>query len=100
MEKIVLTLTQDAYIAGYEGARLQLFDENGDCSGGLWDCWYKARAIDKNGNEYNVFWETRDDFNPAVDDDESFACDWDKPVMILGEDTGCRNLVNNVAIIL
>lgn len=96
MKKI--TLTQEAYAEGYNGAFLREIDRNGnDLATGIWGNWYTAQAIDEEDNEYQVFWKILDSFDPDEDDDESLACDWKKPWMVLDEDG--KNVAANVEII-
>ena len=81
-----IRLTQDAYIDGYNGAFLREYDKNGTAlATGLWDSWYTATAKDDKGNAYIVFWAIVPEWNPE-EDDESDACDWDNPYMILDGD--------------
>ena len=40
--------------------------------------YYLATAIDNEGNEYEVEWELNED--AGLVEDESTACDWDRPV--------------------
>jgi len=75
IEKIKLELTQRAYLAS-----------NGNRE------WYEAHAIDLEGNNYIVYWEIRDDFNPLYDEDESYACNWNSPVKIKDEFGNEQNL--------
>lgn len=65
MEKIKLTLTQQAYLTG-----------NGNQE------WYEAHAIDQEENDYIVYWAIKDDFDTKLDDDESYACNWESPAKI------------------
>ena len=63
---MTLTLTQQAFIT---------------CDGSnTGECYYSAGAVDADGNEYKVRWEIRDGFDG---DDESNACDWDEPSLIV-----------------
>lgn len=46
--------------------------------------YYKAFAVDDNGNEYTVFWEITDEYKQLLNDDPEYAagnqdiaCDWD-----------------------
>ena len=77
MKKI--TLTNQATIAGYEGAFLR----KGDSAEGLWNNWYEASATDEDGNTYTVYWAITGDIN---DEDASDHCDWDTPYMVTDED--------------
>lgn len=71
-------------------------DKDGnDLASGIWGAWYTATAVDDEMNEYQVFWEILDSFNPD-EDDESNACDWAKPWMVLDEDR--KNVVTDVEI--
>ncbi len=69
MEKInfegkTYTLTQDAYIDGpAEGTP-----------------YYRAMAIDQEGNEYEVTWEVVENWEQI--EDESEMCDWDSPASV------------------
>lgn len=45
--------------------------------------WYEAAAEDNQGNQYLVIWELKEDANPC---DESDACDWINPWIILNAD--------------
>lgn len=47
--------------------------------------YYQAPAEDANGNKYHITWDILDSFDPATDDDESNACDWDEPAKILDD---------------
>ena len=52
-----------------------------DCDGSNnGERYYSAGAVDADGNEYKVRWEIYDGFDG---DDESNACDWDKPSLIV-----------------
>lgn len=59
-----LRLTQDAYL-------------DSDFSNGYERPIYTARAIDAEGNEYEIDWEPVEGWEEF--DDESNCCDWDKP---------------------
>ena len=61
-----LTLTQQAYLHG-----------DGSDTG---ERYYRASAIDSDGNEYKVRWEIREGFDG---EDEGDACDWDTPSLIV-----------------
>lgn len=85
-EMTKLHLTQDAYPCGFSGAFLSKVNEAGEELGtGIYDCWYKASAVDDDSKEYTVYWELRDDYNPE-EDDGGDACNWDYPWMITDED--------------
>ena len=87
MDKIDLKLLDQAYVNGYENAFLHEVDENGRrLITGIWNVWYEQIARDPEGNMYVVYWETREDYDPA-NGDESEAYDWDHPFMIL-DDSG------------
>lgn len=50
---------------------------------------YKAKAVDDKGDNYEVFWETTDEWEDAVLDglvepkyDLNQACDWANPLMV------------------
>ena len=61
-----LTLTQQAYL---------------HCDGSdTGERYYRASAIDSDGNEYKVRWEIREGFDG---EDEGDACDWDTPSLIV-----------------
>lgn len=90
--------TQEAYIEGYNGAFLREIDKNGnDLANGIWGAWYTGQAIDDEGNEYQVFWEILDSYDPEENDDESCACDWSKPWMVLDADG--KNVVTEVELV-
>lgn len=55
------TLTQQPYIDGKMDDRP----------------YYKAIAVDKNGNEHEVVWDVVDNWEEI--EDESESCDWDEP---------------------
>lgn len=59
-----LTLTQAAYLAGTNDRP-----------------HYEAAATDMDGNQYQVRWSIREDYDPAYEQ-EDMACDWDKPESI------------------
>ena len=79
MEKVIFegkeyTLTQDAYIA--EGANryrygLPLDDDRP---------FYKASAVDQEGNEFEVAWEVVDHWQELEDENE--MCDWENPASV------------------
>lgn len=95
MKKILWT--QEAYIEGYDGAFLREIDKNGnELATGIWGAWYTAQAIDDEMNEYQVFWKILDSFDLDEDDDESCACNWEKPWMVLDENG--KNIVSSVTI--
>lgn len=79
MENIILALIQDAYICGGE---YRLHTDDGKPSACVLHNYYTATAIDADGNNYAVYWEISNDYNPA-ENDESSACDWDSPVEII-----------------
>ncbi len=61
-----LNLTQNAFL---------------DCDGSNnGERYYSAGAVDADGNEYKVRWEIYDGFDG---DDESNACDWENPSLIV-----------------
>ena len=76
------TLTQDAYAENYgtDGA-----------------VRYYAAAVDADGNEYLVTWETTEQWDEAQEEyketsevngyieDESNACDWDSPIEVIAQ---------------
>ena len=74
---VELALTQQAYVNGTDGA-----------------VRYYAAAIDTDGNDYRVEWDTTarwdaaeaayktDPANNDAPEDESLACDWNNPVEI------------------
>ena len=73
----ILALTQQAYASNHQDS-----------------IRYYASAIDAEGNEYRVAWDTtaawdaaedayRADPNESPNDDESLACDWSCPAEIL-----------------
>ena len=76
---VALALTQDAYV------------ENHGTDGGV---RYYAKAVDADGNDYLVAWDTTEAWDAATEaykvdpenapivDDESWACDWDSPAEI------------------
>jgi len=43
---------------------------------------YKAHMIDKEGNEYEMYWDVLPTFDYA-ETDESSACDWENPVELI-----------------
>jgi len=55
-------LEQQAYIDGVQGR----------------EPYYKATAVDKNGNQYEVAWDVVENWEQI--DDEEEMCDWDNPV--------------------
>jgi hypothetical protein len=68
-----ITLTEEAYAGG------------GSVRVGVCELteWYEAAAEDNQGNQYRVVWKLKEDANPY---DESDACDWESPWVILNED--------------
>jgi hypothetical protein len=58
------TLTQDAYISS-DGKT------------------YQATAVDKNGDDYMVYWDVIDWDNIDEIDDESNMCDWDNAANVI-----------------
>ena len=61
-----LTLTQQAYL---------------HCDGSdTGERYYRASAVDAEGNDYRVRWELYEGFDG---EDESEACDWDSPSEIV-----------------
>lgn len=65
-DKIILTLTQEAYITGPHE-----------------DPWFEAAAIDPEGEDYMVHWTiTDDDVRNGTADDWGCACDWSHPSAI------------------
>lgn len=72
MEKVMFegkeyTLTQEAYAAG---------SANGVP-------YFQATAVDAEGNEYEVTWDVRDNWEEiAATGDDSEMCDWDAPVSV------------------
>lgn len=74
-----LTLTQQPYIDGHDGAFLR----KGNSANGLWGAWYAAGAEDADGNTYTVYWSITGDL---ADEEASSHCNWDAPYMILDED--------------
>lgn len=92
-----LTVIHDVYVEGYNGAFLREIDKDGnDLPNGIWGAWYTASAIDDESKEYQVFWKILDSFDLDEDDDESLACDWKNPWMVLDEDG--KNVVGSVYI--
>lgn len=57
------TLTQQPYVDGYDN-----------------NVRYYASAVDANGEEYKVAWKVKSNIDINEIEDESDACDWDKPV--------------------
>lgn len=95
MKKILWT--QEGHIEGYNGAFLREIDKDGnDLANGIWGAWYTASAIDDEGKEYQVYWKILDSFDLDEDEDESNACDWENPWMVLDENG--KNVVANVKI--
>lgn len=91
-----IKLTQEADIEGYEDAFLHYVDEKGRTQPyGIWDYWFTAKAVDNDGNEYTVFWETKEDFDLSNPADE--ACDWESPYMVIDENG--VNVLNSVELI-
>jgi hypothetical protein len=90
-----IRLTQEAYVEGYAGAFLRKINADGTPSiYGLWDNWYTATAEDAEENEYTVYWAMRDDYDASESEgDESDACNWDNPYMILDADN--KNILDN-----
>ena len=87
-----LTLTHDAYIVGNDDTVLNLINADGaEMAECIFGPYYTAFAKDEGGNEYDVFWRICDDFDPNTDEDESDACNWDEPIMIIDEDG--KNLI-------
>ena len=63
---MTLTLTQQAFLT---------------CDGSnTGERYYSAGAVDSEGNNYRVRWDIYDGFDGA---DESEACDWDEPSLIV-----------------
>lgn len=60
-----LALTQDPYIDGPTGEKPV----------------YKALAQDAEGNEYEVEWEVREDWE-EIEDEQEMVEDWEKPVSV------------------
>lgn len=87
-----LTLTQDAYMDGTENEALNLINADGttkaEC---IYGPYYTATAKDDDDNEYTIYWTILDDFDPNTDEDESSACNWDEPIMVIDEDG--KNLI-------
>lgn len=83
-----LTLTQDAYYDGTADDFLNLSTADGKESlKWIQGPWYTASAKDEDGNDYQVYWKCRDDFDPETDYwDEGDACDWDNPIQVFGYD--------------
>ena len=94
MKKI--TVKQNAYVEGYDGAFLRyIFRDGTESAYGLADEWYTAAAEDEDGNEYQIYWRLRDDYDPEIQDEES-ACDWYAPYMILSKFGDCGNIIDGV----
>ena len=90
-----IKLIQDPYVCGYKGAFChEISDEGKELATGVWDNWYEATAEDENKKQYQVYWKLNDDFD-INSDDESDACDWCHPWMVL--ETGTNNDRNVVA---
>ena len=87
-----LTLTQDAYLEGAKDMALNLITADGitrpEC---IWGPWYTASAKDDDDNEYTIYWTILDDYDADTDEDESNACNWDEPIMVIDEDG--KNLI-------
>lgn len=79
---INLKLTQNAF---FENGPQRIYDEAGNETIYIIRDYYTAQAVDENGNEYFLFWETLDDYDINTAEDDESACDWDKPKMILNE---------------
>lgn len=90
---IKIRLKQDAY---FDSGFLREIDENGNKTIYGWDEWYQAAAEDECGNEYEVFWQIREDYDPEIYCDEESACKWDSPVMVLDESG--QNVVSQVVL--
>lgn len=95
MKKIMIN--NDAHIEGYEGAFCREFDKDGNpLATGVWDNWYEASAQDDDGNEYIVYFKLADGVDVNETMDETDACDWDNPWMVIDEDG--RNVVEDSVI--
>jgi hypothetical protein len=78
-----ISLTEDAHIAG---GSCRLPTEYGEPSiFAMSGSWFEAPAQDTAGNAYVVYWEILDSYDPA-EDDESDACDWDRPYCVVRRD--------------
>ena len=93
-----ITLSQEAYVEGYDGSFLRFTDEDGsELVGGIWGAYYKASAEDELGNHYYVCWEitNRAAFEAG---EEEYACDWDYPTIVYDSDG--RNVTDLVEVCL
>ena len=48
------------------------------------------------GECQTVYWSINSDYDVNSGDDESYACDWDNPVMVI--DGNGKNVIGNVSI--
>ena len=88
LTNITITLDGQPYL---EGGTCRLPTEEGRPSiFVMGDAWYEAEATDAAGNCYLVLWDILDSFDPAADDDETSACDWDNPRCIVTWDDNGR----------
>lgn len=84
---IKLTLTQDAYYDGTADDFLNLSTADGKESlKWIQGPWYTASAKDEDGNEYQVYWKCRDDFDPNTDEDEGDAFVLYDPIQVFDYD--------------
>lgn len=91
---IKIKLIEEAQIDGCDGAFLRKHDKNGKELGTGWrNYWYTAAATDDKENEYQVYWKIRKNYNED-EDDESEACNWDSPIMVL--DKNYHNVIDSV----
>ena len=59
---VIITLSQEPYIDWVCGE----------------SAYYIAHATDVGGNDYEVYWDICDDYDPEQQEEES-ACEWDAP---------------------
>lgn len=89
--KMEIRLTQNAYPSGTfcrlptEDGKPSIYAMQGN--------WYQASAVDDDGNEYTVFWNTLDNWNG---EDEEDACDWDHPTAVV-QDNPWRDVTAKVS---
>ena len=90
-----ITLSQEAYIEGYDGSFLRFTDEDGnELATGIWGAYYEASAEDEDGNRYCVCWEITN--REAFDEGDEDCCDWDCPTIVFDSDG--RNVTDLVEV--
>lgn len=76
---ITIKMHKQAYA---DGGFLRLPDEDGKPTDYVMEGgWYQADGTDADGREYIVLWDILPDWDN--DDDQSGACDWEHPAVVL-----------------